>query len=153
MFQNKFLLFLNMFLFKLLLIYLLIVHVNLGHLHLLVHHRLVPLDQHSEVTLHVSKRLDHPTLSPFLVVLMQSQMLIQGELLLKKKLMNKKWQTLHMEKNQELTSKLWHHQMLLSGQLLSPMSLINSLASTLINLPICHIIDLALAVAGLQDQT
>jgi hypothetical protein len=42
-------------------------------------------------------------------------MLIQGEHLLKKKLMNKNWQTLCMEKNQECTSKLWHHQMLLNG--------------------------------------
>jgi hypothetical protein len=108
-----FLLFLNIFL--LLLIHLLVVHVNLGHLHLLVHHHLVPLNQQSEVMLHVSKRLDHQTLSPFLVVLMQSQMLIQGEYLLKEKLMNKNLQTLHMEKNQELTSKPWHHQMLLSG--------------------------------------
>jgi hypothetical protein len=101
--------------FLLLLIHLLAVHVNLGHFHLLVHHRLVPLNQQSEVTLHVSKRLDHPTLSPFLVALTQSQILIQGEYLLKKKLMNKNWQTLHMEKNQELTSKLWHHQTLLNG--------------------------------------
>ena len=104
--------FLNMFL--LLLIHLLIVHVNLGHLHLLMHHHLVPLNQQSEVMLQVSKRLDHPTLFPFLVAQTQSQMLIQGEHLLKK-LMNKNWQTLCMEKNQEHTSKLWHHQMLLNG--------------------------------------
>ena len=87
LFQNMFLLFLNIFL--LLLIHLLIVHINLGHPHLLVHHRLMPLNQQSEVMPHVSKRLDHPTLSPFLVVLMQSQILIQGEYLLKEKLMNK----------------------------------------------------------------
>jgi hypothetical protein len=120
MFQNKFHLFKNMFplflnIFLLLLIHLLTVHVNLGRLHLLVHHCLVQLNQQSEVMLHVSKRLDHQTLSPFLVAPTQSQTLIQGEYLLKKKLMNKNWQTLHMEKNQELTSKLWHHQTLLNG--------------------------------------
>jgi len=87
-------LFLNIFLLQLLLIHLLVVHVNLGHLHLLVHHRLVPLNQQIEVTLRVSKRLDRPTLSPFLVAQMQSQMLIQGEHLLKKKPMNKNWKTL-----------------------------------------------------------
>ena len=74
MFQNKFHLFENMFLlflniFLLLLIHLLAIHINLGRLHLLMHHRPVPLNQQSEVMLHVSKRLDHPTLSPFLVML------------------------------------------------------------------------------------
>jgi hypothetical protein len=87
MFLNMFPPFLNIFLF--LLIHLLVVHVNLGLLHLLVHHPLVPLKQQSEVTLHVYKRLDRPTLSPFLVTLTQSQMPIQGEYLLKEKLMNK----------------------------------------------------------------
>jgi hypothetical protein len=106
--KNTFPLFLNISLLQLLLIHLLVVHVNLGHLHLLVHHHLVPLNQQSEVTLRISKRLDCPTLSPFLVAQTHSQMLIQGEYLLKKKLMNKNWQMLCMEKNQEHTSKLWH---------------------------------------------
>jgi hypothetical protein len=74
-------------------------------------------------------------------------MLIQGEYLLKK-LMTRNWEILHMEKNQEPTSKLWHHQMLLNGELLSAMSLINSLTSTLTNSPVCHVIDLTLAAAG-----
>jgi hypothetical protein len=85
MFQNKFhllkntfLLFLNMSLLQLLLIHLLVVHVNPGHLHLM-HHHLIPLNQQSEVMLHISRKLDHPTLSPFLVAQAQSQMLIQGE--------------------------------------------------------------------------
>jgi hypothetical protein len=94
------------------------------------------------VMLHVFKRLDLPTLSPSLVMLTQSQMLIQREYLLKKK-MHKNRQILHMGKGQRLTSKLWHHQMLLSA-----MSLINSLALILTNLPVCHVIDLALAAAG-----
>jgi len=59
-----------------------------------MHHHLIPLNQQSEVMLHISKRLDHPTLSPFLMAQAQSQMLIQGEYLLKKKLMNKNWQML-----------------------------------------------------------
>ena len=70
-----------------------IVCVNPGHLHLLMHHHLIPLNQQSEVMLHISKRLDRPTLSPFLVAQAQSQMLIQRDLL-KKKLMNKNWQML-----------------------------------------------------------
>jgi hypothetical protein len=101
MFQNKFhllkntlLLFLNMSLLQLLLIHLLVVHVNPGHLHLLMHCHLIPLNQQGKVMLHISKRLDHPTLSPFLMAQAQSQMLIQGEYLLKKKLMNKNWQML-----------------------------------------------------------
>jgi hypothetical protein len=104
MFQNNFLLFLDIFL--LFLIHLLVVHISLGLLYLLMHYRLMLLNQQSEVMLHISKMLDHPTLSSFLVVLTQSQMLIQGEYLLKKRLMNKNWKTLHMEKNQELASKL-----------------------------------------------
>jgi hypothetical protein len=118
MFQNKFQMLLH-------LIHLLIASINLNHL-LHMHHHLVMLNLQIEVTHHIYRRLNNQTLSHFQqTVLMPtlSQMLIQGEHLLMRNLTIRSLQILHMEKNQRLMLKLWHHLILLSGLQQNTMSL------------------------------
>src|ERR1700676_1498624 len=119
-------LFQNLFQMLLHLIHLLIAHVNLNHHLLRVQHHLVTLNLQIEVIHHIYRRLDHQTLSHFqqtVLTLMLGQMLIQGEHLLMRNLTIRSLQILHMEKNQRLTLKLWHHLTPLSGLQQNAMSL------------------------------
>src|SRR6202453_3529379 len=126
LFQNLFPMFRNLFQMLLHMIHLLVAHVNLNHHLLHVHHHLVRLNLQIEVIHHAYRRLDHQTLSHFqqtVLTLMLGQMLIQGEHLLMRNLTIRSLQILHMEKNQRLTLKLWHHLMPLSGLQQNAMSL------------------------------
>jgi hypothetical protein len=119
MFQNKFQMLLH-------LIHLLVASVNINHHLLHVHHHLATLNLQIEVTHHVYRRLDNQTLSHFQLTVPTptlSQMLIQGEHLLMRNLTIRSLQILHMEKNQRLTLKLWHHLTPLSGLQQNAMSL------------------------------
>src|ERR1700677_4476808 len=119
-------LFQNLFQMLLHLIHLLVAHVNLNHHHLRMHHHLVTLNLQIEVIHHVYRRLDHQTLSHFqqtVLTPMLGQMLIQGEHLLMRNLTIRSLQILHMEKNQRLMLKLWHHLTPLSGLQQNAMSL------------------------------
>src|SRR6202453_5237173 len=125
LFQNLFPMFQNLFHMLLHLIHLLVAHINLNH-HLCVHHHLVTLNLQIKVIHHVYRRLDHQTLSHFqqtVLTPMLSQMLIQGEHLLMRNLTIRSLQILHMEKNQRLMLKLWHHLTPLSGLQQNAMSL------------------------------
>src|ERR1700677_363537 len=126
MFQNLFPMFQNLFQMLLHLIHLLVAHANLNHQLLRMHHHLVTLNLQIEVIHHVYRRLDHRTLSHFqqtVLTPMLSQMLIQEEHLLMRNLTIRSPQILHMEKNQRITLKLWHHLMPLSGLQQNAMSL------------------------------
>src|SRR6202050_4700763 len=116
----------NLFQMLLHMIHLLVAHVNLNHHLLHMHHHLVRLNLQIEVIHHAYIRLDHQTLSHFqqtVLTLMLGQMLIQGEHLLMRNLTIRSLQILHMEKNQRLTLRLWHHLMPLSGLQQNAMSL------------------------------
>src|ERR1700728_610582 len=118
-FQNKFQMLLH-------LIHLLVAHINLNHHLLHMHHHLTILNLQIEVTHHVYRRMDHQTLSHFQQTVLTptlSQMLIQGEHLLMRNLTIRSLQILHMEKNQRLMLKLWHHLTPLSGLQQNAMSL------------------------------